>query len=379
MGGIYGWPLMSAAWNGLGGVADTGMQAASAGWPSGRLAASGAWLKSWLTEPLTWSHALTITLWTVLFLLIVLVFVTYAIYYERKVIGWMQYRVGPNRTGPLGLLQTVADILKLLMKEDTIPRKADRALFILAPALTFVPAFAILAVIPYTDRLYFADLNVGLLYFAALSGISTLAIIIGGWASNNKYALLGGMRSAAQMISYEVPLVLSVTGVIMLSGSLNLRRIVEAQGEWFWQWNFLPQIIGFAVFYIAAVSELNRTPFDLPEAESELVAGYHVEYSGFRFAFFMLAEYVYVYAIAALTTVLFLGGWHPPAPFLDFIPGILWFMLKFALVVFSLFWIRASFPRVRIDQLMSLGWKVLLPIALLNVFLTAVYMELFVK
>ncbi|GBG10235.1 NADH-quinone oxidoreductase subunit H [Paenibacillus sp. MY03] len=334
---------------------------------------------AWLNESMTWGNAFVLFIWAVVFLLIVLGFVTYAIYYERKVIGWMQLRVGPNRVGPLGLLQTVADILKLLIKEDTIPRKADRLLFILAPALAFVPAFAVLAVIPYTEKLYFADLNVGLLYYVALSGITTLGMVLGGWASNNKYALLGGMRSAAQMISYEVPLVISVVGVVLLSGSLNLRTIVAAQGDWFWQWNFLPQIIGFVVFYIAAVSELNRTPFDLPEAESELVAGYHVEYSGFRFAFFMLAEYVYVYAIAALTTVLFLGGWHPPAPFLDFVPGLVWFLLKFVAVVFSFFWIRATFPRVRIDQLMGLGWKVLLPVALLNVFLTALYLELFVK
>jgi NADH-quinone oxidoreductase subunit H len=188
------------------------------------------------------------------------------------------------------------------------------------------------------------------------------------------------MRSAAQMISYEVPLVISVVGVILLSGSLNLRDIVAAQsGGWFWDWNFLPQFIGFAIFIIAAVSELNRTPFDLPEAESELVAGYHVEYSGFRFAFFMLSEYVYVYAIAALTTVLFLGGWHAPAPFLEFVPGIVWFLLKFAFIVFFLFWIRATLPRIRVDQLMGLGWKVLLPVSLLNVFLTAAYLELFIK
>lgn len=334
---------------------------------------------AWLNETMTWGNAFILFVWAVVFLLIVLGFVTYAIYYERKVIGWMQLRVGPNRVGPLGLLQTVADILKLLVKEDTIPRKADRLLFILAPALAFVPAFAVLAVIPYTEKLYFADLNVGLLYYVALSGITTLGMVLGGWASNNKYALLGGMRSAAQMISYEVPLVISVVGVILLSGSLNLKTIVAAQGNWFWEWNLLPQIIGFAVFYIAAVSELNRTPFDLPEAESELVAGYHVEFSGFRFAFFMLAEYVYVYAIAALITVLFLGGWHPPAPFLDFVPGLIWFLLKFVAVVFSFFWIRATFPRMRIDQLMGLGWKVLLPVALLNVFLTALYLELFVK
>lgn len=335
---------------------------------------------SFLNEPLTWGGVLVVLLWAVVFLVIVLGFVTYAIYYERKVIGWMQLRIGPNRVGPLGLLQTVADIFKLLIKEDTIPRKADRLLFILAPALAYIPAFSVLVIFPYTQNLYFADLNVGLLYYVALSGISVLAIILGGWASNNKYALLGGMRSAAQMISYEVPLVISIVGVVLLSGSLNLRTIVDAQaGGWFWHWNVLPQLIGFIVFIIAAVSELNRTPFDLPEAESELVAGYHVEYSGFRFAFFMLTEYVYVYAIAALTTILYLGGWHSPAPFLDFVPGILWFILKFVFIVFFLFWIRATFPRLRIDQLMGLGWKVLLPIAILNVFLTAIFIELFIK
>ncbi|XEC95329.1 NADH-quinone oxidoreductase subunit NuoH [Paenibacillus tarimensis] len=332
-----------------------------------------------LSQPLTWGNAVIFFVGAAVLLMAVLGFVTYAIYFERKVIGWMQLRIGPNRVGPLGLLQTVADVLKLLLKEDTIPRKADRTLFILAPVLAFVPAFAVLAVLPYTNNLYFADLNVGLLYYVALSGITTLAIVLGGWASNNKYALLGGMRSAAQMISYEVPLVISIVGVVMLSGSLNLRAIVNGQGDWFWQWNFLPQIIGFAVFIIAAVSELNRTPFDLPEAESELVAGYHVEYSGFRFAFFMLTEYVYVYAIAALTTVLFLGGWHPPAPFLDFVPGVLWFLLKFSCIVFFLFWLRATFPRVRVDQLMGFGWKVLLPLAILNVFVTAAYIEFFIK
>jgi NADH-quinone oxidoreductase subunit H len=334
-----------------------------------------------LEQQLTWGNFLIFFLAVVVLLFIVLGFVTYAIYFERKVIGWMQLRVGPNRVGPFGMLQTVADILKLLLKEDTIPRKADRALFILAPVLCYVPAFAVLAVIPYTDKLFFADLNVGLLYYVALSSISTIAIVLGGWASNNKYALLGGMRSAAQMISYEVPLVISLVGVVMMTGSLNLGKIVDAQtgSGWFWDWNFLPQIIGFVVFVIAAVAELNRTPFDLPEAESELVAGYHVEYSGFRFAFFMLSEYVYVFALSSLITILFLGGWHAPAPFLDFVPGILWFMLKFAFIVFFLFWIRATFPRVRVDQLMGFGWKVLLPLALLNVFVTAAYIEFFIK
>ncbi len=239
-----------------------------------------------LNQGFTWTHFLIFAFWGVVMLLIVLGFVTYAIYFERKVIGWMQFRIGPNRVGPLGLLQSVADVLKLLLKEDTIPAKADRELFILAPIITFVPAFVVLATIPFTYSLYNADLNVGLLYYVALSGISTIGIVLGGWASNNKYSLLGGMRSAAQMISYEIPLVLSVIGVIMTSSSLSLREIVIAQEGGFWHWNFLPQIIGFVVFIIAAISELNRTPFDLPEAESELVAGYHVEYSGFRFAFF---------------------------------------------------------------------------------------------
>jgi len=329
-----------------------------------------------MEQPITWSSAGVYTLMAIGLLLVVIVFVTYAIYFERKVIGWMQFRKGPNRTGPLGLLQTVADVAKLLLKEDTIPAKADRGLFIMAPVLAFVPSFTVLAVIPYTQNLPFADLNVGFLYYVALSGVTTIAIIIGAWSSNNKLALLGGMRSAAQMISYEVPLVISVVGTVMMAGSLNLRDIVEAQAGYFWNWNFLPQIVGFAVFIVAAISELNRTPFDLPEAESELVSGYHVEYSGFRFAFFMLAEYVYVWAIASLTTLLFLGGWHPPFPQLSFIPGIVWFLLKFAFVVFCLFWIRATFPRMRVDQLMGMAWKVLLPLSILNIFITAVLIEL---
>lgn len=331
---------------------------------------------SLLNQSLTWPHFIIFFLASVALLLVVLGFVTYAIYFERKVIGWMQLRIGPNRVGPLGLLQSVADVFKLLIKEDTIPQKADRNLFMLAPVIVFIPSFVVLAAIPFTAHIYFANMNVGLLFYIALSGISTIGIVLGGWASNNKYSLLGGMRSAAQMISYEIPLVISVIGIIMLSGTLNLKTIVEGQHGGFWHWNFLSQIIGFVVFFIAGISELNRTPFDLPEAESELVAGYHVEYSGFRFAFFMLAEYVYVFAIASLTTVLFLGGWLAPFPFLDFVPGLIWFLLKFAFIVFCLFWIRATMPRIRVDQLMSLGWKILLPLALINIFWTALYIYL---
>lgn len=313
---------------------------------------------------------------------VVLGFVTYAILAERKVIGFMQLRIGPNRVGGrFGLLQTVADVLKLLLKEDTIPKKADRPLFIIAPVIAFVPAFMVIAVIPFTENLYFSDIGVGLLYYIAISGLTTFGVITGGWASNNKYALLGGMRSVAQMISYEIPLVMSVIGVILLSGSLNLIQIVERQADMYWF--ILLQPLAFVIFMIASVAELNRTPFDLPEAESELVAGYHVEYSGFRFAFFMLAEYVYLFAMASLVTVLFLGGWYAPfhntLGFLTLIPGVVWFLLKFSGVVFFMFWIRATFPRLRADHLMEFGWKVLLPLALANVFITALMKELFFR
>jgi len=310
----------------------------------------------------------------VCFLFIILGFVTYAILAERKVMGFMQLRTGPSETGGrFGLLQTVADVLKLLMKEDIIPKQADRPLFILAPIIAFTPAFMVLAVLPFTENLRFADIGIGFLYYVAISGLSVIGIMIGGWASNNKYSLLGGLRSAAQMISYEIPLVLSVIGVIILSGSLNLITIVDAQKP---IWFVLTQPFGFAIFFIASVAELNRVPFDLPEAESELVSGYHVEYSGFRYAFFMLAEYVYMFAMAAMTTILFLGGWHP-LPFLGFIPGVIWFVLKFSIVVFVLMWIRFTFPRLRGDQLMEFSWKVLIPAALINIFITVILIEVF--
>ncbi|WP_377887437.1 NADH-quinone oxidoreductase subunit NuoH [Alkalihalobacillus sp. R86527] len=307
-------------------------------------------------------------------LMVVLGFVTYAILAERKVLGFMQLRHGPNRVGGrFGLLQTVADVLKLLLKEDLIPRDADRPLFIIAPVIAFAPAFIVIAVLPFTEQISFANIGVGLLYYIAVSGISTIGILAGGWASNNKYALLGSMRSAAQMISYEIPLVMSVIGIVLLTGSLNLNDIIMAQENVAF---IIKQPLAFLIFLIASVAELNRTPFDLPEAESELVAGYHVEYSGFRFAFFMLAEYVYLFAMASLTTILFLGGWQA-IPFLDFVPGFVWFALKFISIVFVMIWIRATFPRLRADQLMSFGWKVLLPLALANIFITTILIELF--
>jgi NADH-quinone oxidoreductase subunit H len=307
-------------------------------------------------------------------LLVVLGFVTYAILAERKVLGFMQNRVGPNQLGgKWGLLQTVADVLKLLLKEDTIPKLADRPLFIIAPVIAFAPSFIVLATIPFTDKLQFADIGVGLLFYIAISGITIVGALTAGWASNNKYSLLGGMRAAAQMISYEIVLVMSVLGIVLLSGSLNLNTIVMEQSDGWW--NIVLQPVAFVVFLIAATAELNRVPFDLVEAESELIAGFHTEYSGFRWAFFMLSEYVYLFAMSALVTVLFFGGWLP-LPFLGFIPGAVWFALKFSLVVFIFIWFRATFPRLRADQLMELGWKILLPIALANMFLTALVKEL---
>lgn len=305
-------------------------------------------------------------------LLVLLGVVAYTVFFHRKIIGWIQGRIGPNQTGPWGLLQSIADVLKLLLKEDIIPKKADKALFIIAPVVAFAPAFIVFAIIPFSESLTFADLGVGVLYYVAIASITTLGVIMGGWASNNKWALIGGMRSAAQMISYELPLILSMLGVVLMTGSMNLNDIVRAQEG---MWNIFPQFIGFIIFLIATLAELNRTPFDLNEAESELIAGNLVEYSGFRFAFFMLAEYTYVYVMACLAATLFLGGWL--APFgLDFIPGFVWFILKMLIFAFIPFWFHATFPRVRVDQLMGFAWKVLLPLALFNILLTAVVKEL---
>lgn len=340
-------------------------------------------METLLSQAPSWQNLLIYILLGAVLLLIVLGFVTYAILAERKVVGYIQLRYGPNQVGGrFGLLQTAADVAKLLMKEDVIPQKADKPLFILAPVLAFVPAFAVLAVIPFSESLYFADLGVGLLYYFAVAGISTLGMVTGGWASNNKYSLLGAMRTAAQMISYEVPLIMSVIGVVLLAGSINLTTIVEGQQTW---WYIFIQPLGFVIFIIAAVAELGRVPFDLPESESELVAGYMTEYSGFRWAFFMLAEYVYLFGTSALTTILFLGGWQPPLQFipglsfLDAVPGVIWFALKFTAVVFFMIWLRGTLPRMRADQLMEFGWKVLLPLALVNLFLTALFIEIFIK
>jgi NADH-quinone oxidoreductase subunit H len=305
---------------------------------------------------------------------------------ERKVIAWMQVRLGPMRVGPWGVLQMVADPIKLLLKEDIIPARADRWVFIMAPVICLIPALVVLAVIPVgpsfeifgrTVTMYVTDINIGVLYVLSISSVGVLGIILGGWASNSKYPLLGALRSAAQMVSYEVALGFSIIGVLMLSGTLSLVSIVEAQknaGAWY---VFL-QPVGFILFFVCGVAETNRAPFDLPEAESELVAGFHTEYSGFRFSLFFLAEYANMLTVAAMAVTLFWGGWLRPFPnvaalgFLDFVPGVVWFIAKVVVFLYFYLWFRASWPRYRYDQLMKLGWQFLLPISIANVIVTAI-------
>lgn len=308
---------------------------------------------------------------------LMLLCVTYMTWLERKLIGHIQVRYGPMRVGPHGLLQPIADGLKLMFKEDIIPEAADRTLYIMAPALALVPAFISFAVIPFGNQvrlfgrtidLVITDINVGLLYLFGVTSLGVYGIVLGGWASNNKYALLGGLRSAAQMISYELSLGLSVVGVVMLTGSLSLVEIVNAQST---VWFVVLQPIGFLIFLICATAEINRAPFDLPEAETELVAGFHVEYSSMKFAMYFIAEYANMITVAALATTLFLGGWRGPV-----LPSVVWFLIKLFLFIFLFIWLRATLPRFRYDQLMRFGWKVLLPAALANIVITAGFVAL---
>ena len=300
--------------------------------------------------------------------------VAYLTFAERKVIAAMQLRKGPNVVGPFGLLQPVADGLKLLVKETVVPSGANRVVFILAPMLTFILALVAWAVIPFDAGWVLADINVGILYLFAISSLGVYGIIMAGWASNSKYAFLGALRSAAQMVSYEVAIGLVIITVLMCVGSLNLTDIVMAQqGSGLWSWYWLPLFPMFIIFFISALAETNRHPFDLPEAEAELVAGYNVEYSSMTFALFFLGEYANMILMSGMTAVLFLGGWLPPfdiEPF-TWVPGIIWFALKIALCLFVFLWVRATFPRYRYDQLMRLGWKVFLPFSLLWVVVTA--------
>jgi NADH-quinone oxidoreductase subunit H len=305
-----------------------------------------------------------------------LLHVAYATYFERKVIGHMQVRLGPMRVGPHGLLQPIADGIKLFFKEDIIPANADKPVFYLAPVIFMAAAMVNLAVIPFASNFVIAKINIGLLFIFAIAGMGVYGIFISGWASNSKYAFIGGLRSSAQVLSYEIAMGLSLVGVMIMAGSLNLTDIVKAQGESIFGMYAIPQIVAFVVFTIAAVAETNRTPFDLPEAESELVAGYFVEYSGFRFALFFLGEYIAMFIMASLATVCFLGGWTIPwyvtkvLPFLKVVPGIIWFLLKVYAFIFFYYWIRATVPRYRYDQLMAIGWKILIPVALVNIVIT---------
>jgi NADH-quinone oxidoreductase subunit H len=305
--------------------------------------------------------------------------VAYTTLAERKVIGWIQLRKGPNVVGPFGLLQPIADGLKLLMKETVIPASSNRVVFILAPMITFILALIAWAVIPFDEGLVLSNINVGVLYLFAVSSLGVYGIIMAGWASNSKYAFLGALRSAAQMVSYEVSIGFVIITVLLAVGSLNLTDIVQAQKGGFWHWHFLPLLPMFVVFFISALAETNRAPFDLPEAEAELVSGYNVEYSSMTFAMFFLGEYANMILMSGMTAGLFLGGWHAPvdvAPF-TWVPGPIWFILKIMAVLFGFLWVRATFPRYRYDQLMRLGWKVFLPLSLLFVVLTAGFLFAF--
>jgi len=301
---------------------------------------------------------------------------------ERKVVGHIQLRYGPNRVGPGGWLQPLADLVKLLLKEDIVPSQADRAIFQLAPMISLVVAFMAFAVIPFGPSdikigdvaipFHVADLNIGILYIFAATSLGVYGIVLAGWSSNNKYSLLGGVRSSAQVISYELAMGMAVVGVVMLTGSLSLGAIVHHQDFWPLGWNVFRQPLGFLLYVIAAIAEVNRAPFDLPEAEQELVAGYHIEYSSMRFAMFFMAEYINMITVSAIATTLFLGGWLGPV-----LPGIAWFVLKVAIFMFLMIWLRATLPRLRYDRLMNFGWKVLLPLALANIVVTAVMIVIF--
>lgn len=304
-----------------------------------------------------------------------LIAVAYLTYAERKVIAAMQLRRGPNVVGPFGLLQPFADGLKLFLKETIIPSRSNKLVFLLAPVVTFMLALLGWAVIPLSSEFVIADLNVGILYLFAISSLGVYGIIMSGWASNSKYAFLGAIRSAAQMVSYEVSIGFVIVTVLLYAGSLNLGDIIEGQSGGMLSWYaFSPLFPMFIIFFISVLAETNRLPFDLPEAEGELVAGYNVEYSSMAFALFFLGEYANMILMSGMTVILFLGGWQPPLAALDFIPGVIWFALKIALMLFTFIWVRATFPRYRYDQLMRLGWKVFLPFSLAWVVLISGYL-----
>lgn len=316
---------------------------------------------------------------TVMVLVVLMTLCAYTTLLERRLLARFQSRIGPNQAGFFGILQPLADLIKLIFKEDLTPVGANRVMFTLAPAMAFVPAFMSIAVIPFGPSvtvfgrqvdMVISDINVGILFIFAASSLGVYALVLAGWSSNSKYSLLGGLRASAQMISYEVSLGLSVVGVLMLAGTLSLTGIVTSQatiGEWYiWK-----QPLGFLLFLISGIAETNRAPFDLPEAENELVAGYHTEYSSVKFSMFFVAEYANMVTISALATILFLGGWSGP-----WLPPIVWFLIKIAFFLFLYIWLRATLPRLRYDQLMRFGWLILLPVGLANIILTALLIRL---
>ena len=306
----------------------------------------------------------------------VILCVAYLTLAERKVIGYIQLRIGPNRVGPKGLLQPFADVLKLLTKEIVIPTKANKFLFVVAPMLSLMPALAAWAVMPFTDGLVLSNIDAGLLYIMAITSMGVYGVIVAGWASNSKYALLGAMRSGAQIVAYEIAMGFALVCVLMMSGSLNLTQIVETQktGYGLLGWNLIPLLPMFVVYFISGVAETNRAPFDVAEGESEIVAGFHVEYSGTAFAVFFLAEYANMILIAGLVAIMFLGGWLSPIP--GIADGFIWLAVKVALMLFLFLWFRATFPRYRYDQIMRLGWKVFIPVTIVWLVLVGVLMRM---
>jgi NADH-quinone oxidoreductase subunit H len=328
-------------------------------------------LPTWISEAIM---ALIAIVAALVFLIVIVMLETYL---ERRVLARMQDRWGPNRVGPWGLLQPVADVLKLLMKEDIRPNVSDKWVFFLAPCIVLVPSVLAYAVIPFGRGMQVADINIGLLFLLALGAIPTIGVVLAGWGSANKYAVLGGMRAAAQMISFEIPLLLSLISPILIVGSLSMVDIVKSQAS---LWYLFVQPVGFLIYYISGLAEGNRSPFDIPEAESELIAGYHIEYSGIRWALFFLAEYMNAFTVACIATTVFLGGWQPPfgaqLPFMWIIPSYFWFTVKAGLLFISMIWVRASLPRLRVDQLMAFNWKVLVPISLANLVVTGIGVSL---
>ena len=336
-----------------------------------------------------WGPAIAVTLYSLGFIVLIVAplmgAVAYLTLWERKLIGWMQIRLGPNRVGPLGLLQPIADAVKLLFKEIILPTNANKALYILAPILMIMPALAAWAVIPFAPEVVLSDINAGLLYILALSSISVYGVIVAGWASNSKYAFLGAMRAAAQMVSYELAMGFALVVVLMVSGSLNLSDIIASQGRGYFagkgvnflSWNWLPLLPMVVVYFVSGVAETNRAPFDVVEGESEIVAGHMIEYSGMTFAMFFLAEYMNMMLISALTAVMFFGGWQAPidSALLTWIPPFGWLLIKIFFIVSLFLWFRATFPRYRYDQIMRLGWKVFIPLTLVWIVVIGVWMQ----